>query len=341
MDSQFAGYDQQVFMRLTQAMPHYLLGVGATMLSLYVLARVLEAPKQKMFFYISLFFGVIASMVYAPDEVLLISGFPLYILLDSLSVFIRTRKIRVDWHKVGVLLAYTCVAILPVLYVHYITTSLWSDIQTNKMEFLFPFHIDVYRYVLVLGAAYVFSLVSLPFVIRKGKPFMLILATWLVMHPVGEYVLSPMLHLNAFRYFLTPYYVAFGILGAAGVVHLSGWVHGHMSKIPQWSIAAALTALILATSLGTYVAVWQQEHLCYCLDVSIDFAYPKTSVMDGIFWLSRNSKPDDVVLSSYFTGTFIPAFAGNRVIEPGGTGLSRRQILPLSIPVLWRFTVKR
>ncbi len=309
----FAGYDQQVFTRLTQAMPHYLLGAGATVVSLYFLARTLEAPKRTVFFYLSLLSGVVASLVYAPDTVLLISGFPLYILFDMLSSMVTSGRVRINLHRIGILFTYAGVTLIPILYVRYITTTAWSDIRTAHMETLFPFYIPFAEYFTVVGMTYVLSLIAVPSVLRKGKPFFLLLATWLVMHPVGEYFISPILHLNYFRYFLTPYYVAFGILATQGAVVASAWIRRRIPKIPERRAAVAIILFTLLTGIGTYISVWRMEYVCYCVAPPLDFAYPKKSVMDGIFALRQYTRPDDIVLSTYFAGTLIPAFAGNRV----------------------------
>lgn len=141
----------------------------------------------------------------------------------------------------------------------------------------------------------------------------MLLATWLIAHPVGEYIISPLIHINYFRYFLTPYYVAYGILGSIGVTILAGWIQKYMRNIPRWIIMTALAGAVLSTSVGMYASVWREEHLCFCLGQFFDFGYPKKSVMGGIFWLARNTHPEDVVLSEYYTGTLIPGFAGNRV----------------------------
>lgn len=76
------------------------------------------------------------------------------------------------------------------------------------------------------------------------------------------------------------------------------------------------------------------EHLCFCAGASFDFGYPKKTIINGIFWLSKNTKPGDIVLSGYFAGTLIPAFAGNRVyaswwyrlIEPPTVGQTEMNI---------------
>jgi len=317
-------YDAQVFQRLTQAMPHYVLGAGSVLLSLFFLSRTLEKPQRTGGFLLSLLFGIAASLLYAINSVLLISGFPLYIVFDSISVYLRTKRVRIDMEKVGILFAYAVVTLAPVAYVHHVTTSMWNDIRTARLEQLNPFRVTTTEYVVAVGVLYLLAIFSIPAVIRKGKPILMVLATWLVMHPVGEFIISPILHINAIRYFLTPYYVAFGILATSGVIILSDWFKKRMRNIPQWIITSVLSIALFSTSIGTYTTVWKGEHVCFCFEQFFDYAYPKKTVMDGIFWLQRNTKPSDVVLSGYYAGTLIAAFSGNhpyvtwwyRLIEP-------------------------
>jgi hypothetical protein len=181
------------------------------------------------------------------------------------------------------------------------------------MEQLFQFHIPLAEYVLAVGAVYLLSFIAVPSIIRKGSPLMVLLATWLVMHPVGEYIISPILHINYFRYFVTPYYVAFGVLGAIGITILSDWIRKHLHNIPRRIITSALVVALFFTSIGMYAAVWREANLCFCYGQLYDFSYPKRTVMEGIFWLQKNTRPDDIVLSEYYTGTLIPGFSGNRV----------------------------
>ena len=214
-------YDAQVFQRLTQAMPHYVLGAGAVLLSLLFLSRTLENPQRMGGFLFSLLFGIAASLLYAPDSVLFVSGFPLYMVFDSISAYLRTKRLRIDMIKAGILFSYAAVTIAPILYVHYVSTTVWSDMRPARMEQLNPFHVTPIEYIVAVGILYLVSFFAMPSVIRKGKPLLMLLGTWLVMHPVGEFILSPLLHINAIRYFLTPYYVAFGILAAVGVTTIA------------------------------------------------------------------------------------------------------------------------
>jgi hypothetical protein len=302
-----------VFQRLTQTMHHYLLGAGTILLALFFLSRALESPKRTGMFLLSLLFGIFASLFNGPNNVLLVSGFPLYIVFDSISVYFRSKRVRIDMVKVGILFAYSAVTLASILYVYYVTTYVWSDIRLAHMDYLNPFRVTPIEYVAIVGVLYILSFIAIPSVIRKGKPFMVLLATWLVMHPVGEFILSPILHFNYLRYFLTPYYFAFGILATSGLTTLSGWIQKYVRAVSRQVILVLLVTAVLASSIGTYISSWQEQHLCFCAGQYFDFGYPKRTVADGIFWLSENTKPDDIVLSGYFAGALIPAFAGNRV----------------------------
>lgn len=305
--------DAEVFTRLTRAANHYILGTGAILLALFFLSRALESPKRTGMFLLSLLFGIFASLLHGPNNVLLVSGFPLYIVFDSISVYFRLKRVRINMVKIGILFAYSAVTLASILYVYYVTTYVWNDIRLAHMDHLNPFRVTPIEYVAVVGVLYILSFIAIPSVIRKGKPLMVLLATWLVMHPVGEFIISPILHFNYLRYFLTPYYVAFGILATSGLIILSDWLKKYLRNIPRWIITSALVVVLLSTSIGTYTSAWKTEHLCFCIEQFFDFAYPKRTVMEGIFWLSENTKPDDIVLSAYYAGTLIPAFSGNRV----------------------------
>lgn len=306
-------YDAMVFQRMSLAMHHYLLGAITILLSLFFLSRVLERPQRIKSLTVAIVFGILASLFYAPDSVLAVSGLPVYFFLDMISVFVRTKRIVVDWTKISILFVYSICVLAPVVYVRFVVADAWSQFNSAHMESLNPFNVTFFEYLLAVGAVYVLAWIAVPSVIRRGKALLLLLATWILVHPLGEFFVSPILKLNPIRYFLTPYFVVYGVLAAVGVSTLVSVVRSRMKRIATWVLTTALAAVVIATGIGTYQANWQRSNLCFCTAQFFDFAYPKRTVMDAIRWLSVNTNPNDIVLSGYYAGTLIPAFSGNRV----------------------------
>lgn len=306
-------YDVLVFQRMTLAMPHYLLGGMFSLLSLSLLSRVFVRPHAYMSFIFATVTGILVAFFYAPDIVLIVSSFPLFMATSVLSGWIRHKKLTVSVAQLGVICTYGAIVLLPVLYVRYIVGYYWQDLNTGKMEFLNPFTLTLSEYLFVMGVPYILAIFSLPIVLKKGTPLLIFLWTWAVMHPVGEFVLSKFMHVNPIRYFITPYYVAFGILSGVLLTDIVGWARTRFSLLWPNKIYAVLLILILGTSIFSYQRTMRRSELCFCQPAVLDFGYPTKTVMRSVMWLRQNTKPGDIVLSGYHAGMLIPAFAGNRV----------------------------
>lgn len=306
-------YDVLVFQRMTLAMPHYLLGGLFSLVSLYFLSQVFVLTHAYTSFILATVSGILVAFFYAPDIVLIVSSFPLFISLSALSDWIRRKQFTVSLSQIGIIVTYATVVLLPVLYVRYIVGYYWQDLNTAKMEFLNPFILTPSEYIFALGVTYILAIFSLPIVLKKGTPLLIFLWTWTVMHPVGEFVLSRLMHVNPIRYFITPYYVAFGLLSGVLVTHITAWAKTRFSLLRPNKIYVVLLILILGTSIFSYQRTWRRSSLCFCQPEVLDFGYPAKTVVRSIDWLRHNTKPDDIVLSGYHAGMLIPAFAGNRV----------------------------
>lgn len=306
-------YDVLVFQRMTIAMPHYLLGGLFSFVTMYLLARVFVISRAFTLFVLALISGILVAFFYAPDIILIVSSFPLFVLLSILSGWIRRKKLTVSVVQLGVICTYAAVVLIPVLYVRYIVGYYWQDLNTGKMEFLNPFVLTFSEYLFVMGVPYILSIVSLPIVLKKGSPLLLLLWTWTIMHPVGEFVLSKFMHINPIRYMITPYYVAFGVLSGVLLAHIVAWAKARFSLLRPNRIYGALLILILGTSIFSYQRTVRRSELCFCQPPVLDFGYPAKTVMRSIDWLRQNTKTGDIVLSGYHAGMLIPAFAGNRV----------------------------
>lgn len=321
-------YDTLVFVRTTLAMHHYQLGGIFTLVSMYLLSFCIDSKKITWQYIVALISIFLTSLFYAPDSVLVLAGFPLYILFTLYTQYRKTGVFRIPFVTVFLLAGYTLFAALPVIYVRYVVSRVWQGLATDRLEQLNPFVLTTAEYVLAMGATYILSFFALPRILKHGSTFLTLLATWLFMHPVGEFLLAPLLHVNKVRFFITPYFVVSGILAVIGLQELSG-------RFKRKTLVHVLTIIIvLLSSVQTYRAVYARSNLCFCLGQYTDYAYPKRSLMNAIWWLRDNTKPSDVVLSGYYDGALIPAFSGNavyvswwyRLIEPPEMGLNQYTI---------------
>ncbi|OGG11946.1 hypothetical protein A2Z00_04015 [Candidatus Gottesmanbacteria bacterium RBG_13_45_10] len=308
-----APFDSLVFNRLTQAMPHYLLGGLATVASLYFLARVLDRPRTYKSFIAASLLGFVASNSYAPNMVLILSSFPVYMLFVLLSRGKQKDTIAYLGSRIGILIAYAGIICIPIFYARYVQAIVWNTMRTTThVEQLNPFRLSVVGYLFAVGLPYILSIIGLPSIIRSKKTLPLLFSSWIVVHPLGEYILSPLLQINYVRYFLTPYFVVFGILAIYGIKQLSVSLAGSRRRL---SLAFFWMSLILVLVSGamSYQANLRRSTMCFCMSPIFDYAYPRRDIMNGVTWIRNHTKEQDIVLSGLYPGTLISAFSGNHV----------------------------
>ncbi|HUD19816.1 MAG TPA: hypothetical protein VMR81_05210 [Patescibacteria group bacterium] len=303
--------DALVTQRLTTAGIHYLLGGALTVASLYFLSRVLDAPTRTRYFIWSVATGALASLINAPGMVLIVSSLPLYFCLIAFRLRKNRQIKKVLITQAQILFSYALISGLPILYVRYVMTTIWGPYSFSHTEELNPFHLTVMQYILTMGATYVFSIIATYRVWKDGKTIFLLILPWIIMHPVGEYILPVLLHINRIRYFLLPYYVGFGMLATVGLFDIARIIQKYVHTISTSLIAGGLLAIVLLSGYYSYQVSYNRLFVCFCNADAFAFGYPKKTVIDTLSWLSKHSKEDDVILSGYFTGNLIPAFSGN------------------------------
>ncbi len=305
-------YDTRALIRYSQATHHYLLGGIFALLSLWFLAKVLDKPKALWAFVTASLLGFLCSWVYAPNSIVILSGFPLFFAGKWFSLPKSRRLIRFILIA-GILFGYAAFLIAPIVYVKIAIQGVWDWNVYAVTEKLVPFTLTLTEYLYVMGLVYPFAALSVPSIVRSGNTFLLLIVPWVVMHPVGTFFLTDLLGINKLRYFLSFYFVVFGLLAAVGIRSVAegvAWVV-HRKVAPVTMIL--LTALVIVSSYETYIFSWGKQNICYCTNSLFDYGYPKKDLMGAIFWLRDTTKEGDIVLSGAYAGTLVPAFAGNRV----------------------------
>ncbi len=331
-------YDALVFVRMTLSMPHYLLGGICSMLSVFFLSKSLSRAADYSSFAIASIFGICTSFFYAPNSVLIVSGFPLYVVFSTLSRYLQTKRFKLFVTEMSVLFAYAIIVAIPIMYVRYIFGYYWQDINTAKLEFLNPFILTFGEYSMALGATYLLALCAIPVVVKKGNPMLLLFATWTIMHPFGEFFLSKLLHLNPIRYFLTPYFIVFGVLSGVFVTSMASRIRALLhARASTASISIMILVIVIGSSVLSYQKTFRRSALCFCQADILSFGYPQRSIMESIQWLATHTKPEEVVLSGYHAGMLIPAFSGNIVYVSWWYKLIEPPSFPLVLDALAGF----
>lgn len=295
--------DLFVFYRLTLAMPHYLLGGLLSLCSLFFFARSLVS-KRGMHSIVAIVTGILSGFVYGPNTVMHFATLPFFLGIEGIRCF-YTRQSKTSYLKlVIVTISYGLILAIPVVYTRFIVAVVWKDFNLNThMEKLSSFSRTPLQFFFSMGITYVISLFSLPTILKKKVYFLEILFFWIVMLPIAVFIFSPRLDLNQVRFYLTPYFIVFGLLATAGVQTFS-------SK--RWFVGI-MTGVVIVCSLQTLVNSWKRVDICFCYDVFSTFSYPPKDMIRAIQWLDANTTNNEIILSDTYAGAFIPPFSGNKV----------------------------
>lgn len=304
-------FDALPLIRTTFAMTHYMLGGLYTMLSLYFLARSIDLPARSKHYLTAIILAFLSSFAYAPTMVVVILTLPIFFFLYMCTHQITLKRVKMLAMPLWMVGIYAGVALLPMLYVRYLSINTWDFTTHGILEKLNPFTLTVQEYFLTVGIPYVLSWFALPNIIKKKKTYLLLLAGWLIIHPLVEFFLSDLIGLNRIRMLLTPYFVVFGLLATEGIRMIAS--KNFPRLFTKQVISLGLVIVIIASGYLSYAIVYRRTHVCFCSPPMFDYSYPNRDLMQAIWWLKGHTKETDNVLSGYYAGTLIPAFAGNSV----------------------------
>ena len=303
--------DSMVFQRMTSAMPHYLIGQITLLLSLWLLGRAVDTRKLSLGVAAGAT-GFVSSWVFLPGMVVMYIAILLFIVLSWVAY--GRGKLRGFFWRIGPLILYLGISVLPVFYIRYAAQFYdWNTfVNTEK---LFPVHLSVFEYLVAVGMVYPLALVGALRVIKEriGTSFLGILGAYTIVHPVGVFVLAPLFGFNQIRVFQSIYALAFGILATVGLWAIAQRLRKFPGVLSMKNFYILSVGVILVSGIGTYRLSRTYSEACFCLKPGYDYAYPKREVMDAVFWLRDHTGEKDTVLVDTFGGMLIPAFAGNRV----------------------------
>lgn len=300
--------DTSVFLRLTAAAPHYILGTLLFLSSVFILAHVIDRSRNIYYFFISTLLVMIAALVNSPVNILVLLSLPFFLLLMLIQNPQKTKRV----HIIVITALYAVCAAVPFLYLRYVA-AFWDFNTISITEQIVGYNPMPWQYLLITGMPYLLSLCAIPSIVKRGNTFLKLILPWVIVHPIAVYVVAPLVGMNKGRFFLTPYFVVFAILAVAGMIAVSKTIHRWWPKLGQTTILIAITAITLMSGTFTYVQNMRYLYFSFLVEESFTFGYPKKELMRAIYWLRDNTHENNIILSDWYTGALIPAFAGNKV----------------------------
>jgi len=255
--------------------------------------RYLESPQRK-YFYGAAAAGFAVSLIHPYDAGIIASVAGLYTI------------IRYGFGRIPTVIAYVCIVILPTLY-HAVLLidpvfrghSTFDMSSPNPVAYLGGFGILVP--LAVIGAV----------VILLGSRFQK-KSDWLL--PIVWAGVLPLLlyaPVNFQRRMIEGGIVAYGILAVLGMQTI--WqilrsFHPTHRVLYRWTVWGGMSAVVLISML-TVVSLFSDD-LKRAQHPSYPYVIPKT-IGESMTWLDKQASPDDVILSAWATGSFIPRLTGS------------------------------
>jgi len=279
----------------------------------YFLSKYIVQANKLIYFIIACISGIITTIVYAPTAILIWMSLPVVFLFEFYHLIRNKMSKRHLTQLVLIFAVFIFITVFPLLYVRYLS-GYWDDYSFSRTENIVPFAPLWWHYFFIAGLTYFFSLFAIPEVVKKRNVLFSFFLAWVVVHPVAMNWIAPIIGLNKTRFFLTPYFVIFGILAVFGIEKLLSYIKKAIAVRFNQAIAYLICVLLVVISgFETYKISLDWLRACFCQGDGFAFGYPRNEDMSAWKWLRDNSREDDIILSDNFAGMMIPVFAGNKV----------------------------
>lgn len=292
--------------------PHHGMGVALMTLGAWFLFRFIQS-KNTWNVFISCIFFAMSSVVYLMPAVLFWLSMGLCILLLGLFYGIRlcTRRISMCdlvsefHHKKRVCLGVGAVGIATtgiVVYmlrlgpVEYMRSAEYLIGRPEQFPFLFSLFVLSHGILLLF---YLFALFRLKRAVRFTDFFLISITVT----PWMCYLLSSwdMLKIAKYRLVYTNPYLFGGLLATLGAIVILR----HVGKKFRGSIIFCVIILILGTTVGNIASYWLW--LTKPGEIYVNTYIPR-GIMEGLAYLNASTPPHSHVLSTHYTGMFIPSY---------------------------------
>lgn len=291
--------------------PHYLASIALLMILFWCAARLLNENLSRAKFFALLLVGALANIGIAlvyPFFILLSCGvLALYVIV----LMLRARKIL--W-RAGIVAGSLTLAVLPLglYYANALASSELLRVWSAQSQTLSP---NPLHYLLTFAPYLILALLSL-FQVGLGDNARALLWAWVIV--VALLVYAP---LGAQRRFLQGVQVPLSILAAFGLFQVAlprvartRWFQ-NLAQRPNYSAAGIERLLIVVLLLLVSLSSVYQGLSAMALTGVIQ-PYPlfrPRAEVAAMNFLRAHARENDVVLSSYLSGSYLPLQSGARV----------------------------
>ncbi|MBL7159691.1 hypothetical protein ISS85_04395 [Candidatus Microgenomates bacterium] len=306
-----------IFMRAT-FLPHFLVGhltiAGCFLLFAFSIQEK-KTSKSLIYIFTAGLLALAAGIVLPPSLLTIYGGLAVFC-LGALWLGDRQMILKVfKKSSVVFLLSVGSVFYFLKLFSQYP----WKEIADWERTHLYL--VDFKFYAFSQGTVFFFALAGtalllLRFFLKKEKNLFFLLPTgWFVTHLFGLWFLNKTGLYLSLRFWQVASFVPAGILAVYFINHLARFFKSKLLR-------AFLLMVVFLTCLPgiflnlKYIIDRENRLLTYNAELvpypDVEH-YPLKTLMKAINWLEQNTRPEEIVLSYFTAGNFIPAHAGNTV----------------------------
>jgi len=295
------GSDMQVFQRMVNFEPHYMLAAITIIWTLIFTSRYFESKNPKWIF-LSLFTILISSHSFFPPAIIFILGLAIYFVIK----FIITRQLKQTLNEMLRTLFIAISGLIPIIYLWY--SSRFYDMNTMvRSENLVPARFGLWDYFFLVGPVTIASIIAIPVILKKSETLTLMTLSLAIVHPLAVVCFSGKIGVNQLRFLQTPYFVYLGILSVFGFEFILKIIR---PKRLKFIISVVIGILMVIPSLETYKQSFLYPQKFRYFD-NLDFGYPKYDDYEAYRFI-KNTYKDRIILSKMTSGTSLMALTPNR-----------------------------
>jgi hypothetical protein len=295
----------QLFHRYTMVSNHYLIGFIGILISSIFLIRWMKSEKKNDAF-IALLAGSVVSYVNFPPMILVYGS----AIVISIVKYIQSARLKLSrkmcLSRSVVSMRFIFITMLPALLILPNLKRYFWDLQLVTYT-----QITWIQYGLTIGTLGLFAIFGAFIVIKyKMNDKGLFICSFVIFHIFTSLFVEDFSLFSAKRMFQSPYLVFYAILGMYGITSIVQFEYKKHKNAGYISLFLCIVAVFLP-SIFTYRYAFRPESFGFT--IPMDIGYPKKELMDAVFWLKDNTKPNDMIFTSYYSGTLVASFTGRLV----------------------------
>ncbi len=295
--------------------PHDVLNYINTGLFIAVIPRLDTFDNKQTFIFLLLIF--LSLFIHPTAAIIFCLAWFFYLLISSGGRKPSLPRLKIALTAVRFLTVIT-VILIPLLYIRAVTSVYpWKTLLDFEQHYRLT--VSLPEYFEALGPAFFLGMIGLALVVWKKDLRFLPLVAWVIAALAGIITFTYLPIQSPLRFVQTANHIPLAIL--------SVYLLNRLWRRRSWPTLTKTIVVLITVGyigLGLIQAYFSLKGQLVFIRQKIaatvplvpappQVIYPLTDFYNGLQWLKANTRPDQVVLSKYTAGNYIPAYSGNFV----------------------------